>query len=1305
MKNMNIHKNLLFLFTITFVFLIAISLQGVFATSTTITEDMDSGIAGGLENPTINEIILEKGTYKGINNIGLNINNNVTIRGNDAPENVTIDATGFQNVSIFKVNADMLNITFINLTFTNGEARNGGAVSNGYLNSNLTFINCIFTNNQAIDYRESRAGSGGAIYNLGHNLYIENCTFINNRVYAANGIEVICTGGAIYNKGNNVFIINSNFTKNSANNTRGGGAIYNEGHNINITHCTFNENKVYIFGGGAIYNREGHNFTIQDSNFTNNEAGSGGPIFDYYSANFTIMNSTFKNNIGTIYFQGTQNLTVENSTFTNNAAGHGGAINFYACTNFIVKNSNFTNNEAEVGGALYVTYCSDYSIIDSNFTDNIASIMGGAIYNAGGYSSNSQADGFLIENSNFISNEASYGGAIYNRDKDYVTIISSTFLDNKAEYGGAIYNNGSLFYERSDEPTDEENRYIDIWEHEVTGSNFMVKNTNFTDNTADKDGGAIYNHNGDNFTVIDSKFTNNEAGSDGGAIYNYGGFYIKETWIKYYRSEWIPDEVHSTYSTNGFGFMVKNTTFEDNVANQNGGAIYNYNGDNFVVVESEFDNNTAENGGAIYNIANVFTYTEFWSTFMDFYYYNPFNNALEKFDSIEFWNNFWKDIYNSNLLVNNFLIENSNFTNNEAYQNGGVIYNEGENTFNVLDSQFIDNTAENGGAIYNQLGTLYDENYWNQLWREYWEEYFNNDPWYSYWFDFDYWYEYYGGYFGWDYNYINDYVNDLMSQPDNIEFMANFENDFTNTFINDFISGAKNNFWNKDDQSNSFILSSSNFTKNTAHENGGVVYNIGNMMVSLNNMTDGNQAKLGQMIYNIGNMGILNLTYLENKTINVTRDTTIEINATLTDDMGNTITGQNIAFIINGEPPIYVTSEEGKASISYTTPNKEGLIPITGNYGGHGRYGINTFNAELEINVIYTNTTINIAKPPIVGEPVNITGIAKDIEGNPLANTTINITINGIPDTVKTDENGMWIYEYTPTTNSFEVTVDWAGNSTHYGFINSTTFSKEKINTTITITPQENIKIPALSNEGNPVNITGILRDEKGNPIANKSINVTIDSKTSLVQTDENGRWSVPYIPTKNGTISIVAKFAGDEDYNPCENTATFTVTKGKIFVNIAVTENPDGSITITANVTDDEGNPVINYPVDFYMDGKNIGRKYTDNNGIASITIPGDGKEHEFKVLVPGAEIHENSENIISHIPRANEGGEENSAYETDDDNNKDDNPIYEDNPSDEDKTPLTSSASMKNTGIPIIVLLIVLLSNLGMIIRKKII
>jgi len=129
----------------------------------------------------------------------------------------------------------------------------------------------------------------------------------------------------------------------------------------------------------------------------------------------------------------------------------------------------------------------------------------------------------------------------------------------------------------------------------------------------------------------------------------------------------------------GANLTVVNCIFKNNTGNYYGGAIYNgYDGGNLKVVNCEFINNSATNGGAIYtNHDEILT------------------------------------------------ISNSNFENNKAFGNGGVIYNQGILT--LSNSNFKNNSAKNGGAIFNNgSGNIDHSNFLNNNGRENGGSIYNN---------------------------------------------------------------------------------------------------------------------------------------------------------------------------------------------------------------------------------------------------------------------------------------------------------------------------------------------------------------------------------------------------------------------------------------------------------------------------------------------------------------------------------------------------------------------------------------------------
>ena len=194
----------------------------------------------------------------------------------------------------------------------------------------------------------------------------------------------------------------------------------------------------------------------------------GGAIHFYYCSG-TLSDSTFKDNSasqsggaiyteeisGAIYSTVNNHINITGCNFENNEAGlEGGAVDFYFSANCSIDNCNFENNTSNgCGGAIYCDGLLNNSVSNCNFTKNIANDDGGAIY----WISNEGS----VSNCNFDSNNAEdYGGAIYWHFNDGL-ITDSTFQNNIANDGGAVSGRSN------------------------------VMNSNFTDNKANRNGGAI----------------------------------------------------------------------------------------------------------------------------------------------------------------------------------------------------------------------------------------------------------------------------------------------------------------------------------------------------------------------------------------------------------------------------------------------------------------------------------------------------------------------------------------------------------------------------------------------------------------------------------------------------------------------------------------------------------------------------------------------------------------------------------------------------------------------------------------------
>ena len=282
----------------------------------------------------------------------------------------------------------------------------------------------------------------------------------------------------------------------------------------------------------------------------------------------------------------------------------------------------------------------------------------------------------------------------------------------------------------------------------------------------------------------------------------------------------------------------------------------------------------------------------------------------------------------------------------------------------------------------------------------------------------------------------------------------------------------------------------------------------------------GNTAGLGQMIYNNGSMGILTLIYLSNSTVKTSKGSNVTVYATLTDDMGNTVTEQDISFYIDGVLIANVPSVEGKANTTYLVTQGPGSVfPVTGDYAGHDGYSIVLKNGELLIPKIPTSITIDVPKNLKVGQNTTLKGKLTDKDGNSIANATVDFYVDGKKvGSAVTDENGIAILNYTFTkAGNYNVQAKYAGNDTCLPS-NATTQTKvSKIKTKLTV-----------DINGNEFTVT--LTDEDGNPLAGKK--VFLKDRNGKVLgwgiTDENGQFTFTY---KGSNVNFKASFNGDDVY------------------------------------------------------------------------------------------------------------------------------------------------------------------------------
>lgn len=234
-----------------------------------------------------------------------------------------------------------------------------------------------------------------------------------------------------------------------------------------------------------------------------------------------------------------------------------------------------------------------------------------------------------------------------------------------------------------------------------------VAETSFNKNKS-ANGGAIYSQYAYEMDIKStvngsSSFKNNEATKNGGAIYNIGS---------------------KTFNIAGYNNEENKVIFGGNTAGSKGGAIYNENS-NLTISNSIFEGNqtTGDDGGAIYNNSRESETLKISDSTFTTNQSKGFGGAISmasgnlELENTDFAGN---SGYGGGALyveqsVNKTTITGGTFKDNFTRTgNGGVIYDESYGTSTVSDAKFEKNSANQisgvGGAIYKSNGTLNIQN-------------------------------------------------------------------------------------------------------------------------------------------------------------------------------------------------------------------------------------------------------------------------------------------------------------------------------------------------------------------------------------------------------------------------------------------------------------------------------------------------------------------------------------------------------------------------------------------------------------------
>ena len=351
----------------------------------------------------------------------------------------------------------------------------------------------------------------------------------------------------------------------------------------------------------------------------------------------------------------------------------------------VVDGSTITANAISVTNGSKLTFASqdtDRLNTSSNFYTNVADIDSDG-------KTTLNADTITIDNSRMVVNA---GAELTINPTTNATISGSSYTG----HGGAIANNGTLNLNGTRTATENPDEY--------------AYNINVAGNSATGKGGAIYGDNVNSLiNITGTKFSGNHADSNaGGAMYLYRGTAdIDQSEFANNSATWGGAIYTKAGGTSDL--TITNSRFVGNTASEVGAVGILRKG---VITNTDFIGNVATNtdvnaedeggSGALFLGSESYT-TITGGTFAD-------NESGTRGGAIG--TRRFKEGVNTAAKLD---INGTTFTGNSATVNGGAIdnflYNDADNDgyVKVTDATFAENSAANGGAIYNHKGQVGDK--------------------------------------------------------------------------------------------------------------------------------------------------------------------------------------------------------------------------------------------------------------------------------------------------------------------------------------------------------------------------------------------------------------------------------------------------------------------------------------------------------------------------------------------------------------------------------------------------------------------
>ncbi|MEE1151490.1 MAG: right-handed parallel beta-helix repeat-containing protein, partial [Methanobrevibacter sp.] len=324
-----------------------------------------------------------------------------------------------------------------------------------------------------------------------------------------------------------------------------------------------------------------------------------------------------------------------------------------------------------------------------------------------------------------------------------------------------------------------------------------------------------------------------------------------------------------------------------------------------------------------------------------------------------------------------------------------------------------------------------------------------------------------------------------------------------------------------------------------------------------------------------------------------------KIVARLTDKYGKPLAYSNVSLHLAYIHRTFKTNQSGEVEFEI-----QGLAE--GNHTGQivfendpvyadSNISINVYLYRLASNLTADNLTF------VFGESGILTAYLKDSDGKPIGNATIDLVIDRIYETLKTNSDGQVGFDL-----SNKLSVGTFNGYLYFDMTNRYVASSIPVNVTVNKI-STSISAPDVTcTYGEEKYVIVTLNDKYGNPMANQTVSVKLSIKTLTGKTDDNGQAKLLIdLPPKSyvGAVS----YAGNGTYQSSSSSLNIIVNQINNKVSTEITGYNLTSVYnegkyMTVTLKDDYGNLMGNRPLTINFNGKT--RTYmTDGSGQVKLS------------------------------------------------------------------------------------------------------